>query len=117
MVETTYADFELRRYAPMLVVETAGDSRNAAFRRLFNCIAGGDLAQQKIETTAPVVMNPPASTSERIEMTSPVLVQPPRVLSTARNDEARQALTTRKSGRVQRAPRDRGMRTSTSLRQ
>lgn len=74
-VEQAYEGFELRRYAPMLVVETAADSRNAAFRRLFNYIAGSNLAQQKIEMTAPVVMNPPTSAGERIEMTAPVLTQ------------------------------------------
>lgn len=72
-VEKTFAEFELRRYAPYLVVETTADSRNAAFRRLFNYIAGKNVAQQKIEMTVPVVMNPPG---EKIEMTAPVVTQP-----------------------------------------
>lgn len=70
--------FELRRYAPMLVVETdmpggrdAGG--NAAFRRLFDYIAGNNRSQQKIEMTVPVVMGP---SSQKIEMTVPVLTQP-----------------------------------------
>ena len=75
VVEQSTADFELRRYPPMLVVETAADSRNAAFRRLFNYIAGANTAQQKIEMTAPVVMAPPAPAGEKIEMTAPVLMQ------------------------------------------
>ncbi|MFN9679803.1 MAG: SOUL family heme-binding protein [Betaproteobacteria bacterium] len=73
-VEQTFDEFELRRYAPYLVVETAADSRNAAFRRLFNYIAGRNVAQQKIEMTVPVVMNPPGQ-GEKIEMTAPVVSQ------------------------------------------
>jgi hypothetical protein len=72
-IEKTFAEFELRRYAPYLVVETTADSRNAAFRRLFNYIAGKNVAQQKIEMTVPVVMTPPG---EKIEMTAPVVTQP-----------------------------------------
>ena len=72
-VEKTFAEFELRRYAPYLVVETTTDSRNTAFRRLFNYIAGKNVAQQKIDMTVPVVMNPPG---EKIEMTAPVVTQP-----------------------------------------
>jgi hypothetical protein len=71
-VEKTFATFELRRYAPYLVVETVAESRNAAFRRLFNYIAGSNVAQQKIEMTVPVVMNAPG---EKIEMTAPVVTE------------------------------------------
>lgn len=74
----THEGFELRRYAPMLVVETdmpggrdAGG--NAAFRRLFDYIAGNNRSQQKIEMTVPVMMGP---ASQKIEMTAPVLMQP-----------------------------------------
>lgn len=74
----THEGFELRRYAPMLVVETdmpggrdAGG--NAAFRRLFGYISGGNQGRQPIEMTVPVVMGP---TGEKIEMTTPVLTQP-----------------------------------------
>lgn len=74
VVRTTPA-FELRRYAPYAVVETtvAGEfdsARNAAFRRLFNYIAGGNRAKQKIDMTIPVVTQ---SASEKIEMTAPVV--------------------------------------------
>ena len=69
--------FEIRRYAPMLVAETdmpggreAGGS--AAFRRLFDYIAGNNRARRKIEMTVPVTMAP---TSEPIEMTAPVTTQ------------------------------------------
>jgi hypothetical protein len=71
-VEKTFETFELRRYAPMLVVETTAESRNVAFGRLFNYIGGKNIAQQKIEMTAPVVMDPPG---QKIEMTAPVVTQ------------------------------------------
>ncbi len=74
----THDGFELRRYAPMLVVETempggrdAGG--NAAFRRLFDYISGRNQARQPIEMTVPVVMGP---SGQKIEMTVPVLTQP-----------------------------------------
>jgi hypothetical protein len=77
-VVEAHEGFELRRYAPMLVVETdmpggrdAGG--NAAFRRLFDYIAGNNRSQQRIEMTVPVVMGP---ASQKIEMTVPVLTQP-----------------------------------------
>lgn len=68
--------FELRRYAPYSVVETAvrGEfdaARDAAFRRLFAYITGSNRGQQKIEMTIPVVTE---STSQKIEMTAPVLI-------------------------------------------
>ncbi len=70
--------FELRRYAPMLVVETdMPDGRdaggNAAFRRLFDYISGNNHAARKIEMTVPVMMG---AASRKIEMTVPVLTQP-----------------------------------------
>jgi hypothetical protein len=74
-VEKTFATFELRRYAPFVVAETVADSRNTAFRRLFNYIAGSNVAQQKIEMTAPVVMNAPGQAGEKIEMTAPVVTE------------------------------------------
>lgn len=77
-VVQVHEGFDLRRYAPMLVVETdmpggrdAGG--NAAFRRLFDYIAGNNRARQKIEMTVPVVMGP---AGEKIDMTVPVLTQP-----------------------------------------
>lgn len=77
-VVKNFEGFELRRYAPMLVVETdmpggRDDGGNAAFRRLFDYIAGRNRSQQKIEMTVPVVMGP---ASQKIEMTVPVLTKP-----------------------------------------
>ena len=66
------ADQTVRNYPPHVAL--VADSRNAAFRRLFNYIAGRNVAQQKIEMTVPVVMNPPGQ-GEKIEMTAPVVSQ------------------------------------------
>jgi hypothetical protein len=67
--------FEIRRYAPYVVVETEmrgeyGQARNDAFRKLFAYIGGANRVQAKLEMTVPVVMEPAA---EKIEMTVPVL--------------------------------------------
>ena len=67
--------FEIRRYAPYVVVETElrgeyDQARNDAFRKLFAYIGGANRAQAKLEMTVPVVMEPAA---EKIEMTVPVL--------------------------------------------
>jgi hypothetical protein len=70
-----HGDFEVRRYAPMILAETRVDSEfekagNEAFRRLFGYISGDNEAQAKIEMTAPVVQE---STSQKIAMTAPVV--------------------------------------------
>lgn len=67
--------FELRRYSPYSVIETTAHgefdaARNAAFRRLFAYITGGNRGREKIDMTIPVVTE---STSRKIEMTAPVL--------------------------------------------
>ncbi len=77
-VVQAFDTFELRRYAPMLVVEAdmpggRDDGGNTAFRKLFDYIAGNNRAQQKIEMTVPVVMGP---APQKIEMTVPALTQP-----------------------------------------
>lgn len=71
-------DFEIRRYAPMILAETRVDSDfekagNEAFRRLFGYISGDNVARAKIEMTAPVVQE---LSSEKIAMTAPVVQQP-----------------------------------------
>lgn len=73
-VEHSYEGFELRRYAPLLVVETTarGDfdaARNEAFMRLFRYISGANRARAEIAMTAPVTS---AKQSEKIAMTIPV---------------------------------------------
>jgi hypothetical protein len=72
-VERAYEGFELRRYAPQLVVETTvrGEfdaARNAAFRRLFRYISGANRPGEKIAMTVPVT----SARGEKIAMTVPV---------------------------------------------
>jgi hypothetical protein len=74
-VVASYGDFEVRRYASMILAETRVDSDfekagNQAFRRLFGYISGDNEAQAKIEMTAPVVQEP---SSRKIAMTAPVV--------------------------------------------
>jgi hypothetical protein len=74
-IVTSDGDFEVRRYAAMILAETRVESDfeeagNEAFRRLFGYISGDNTAQSKIAMTAPVVQEP---SSEKIAMTAPVL--------------------------------------------
>ena len=76
-------DFEIRRYAPMLIAETVveGDmdaASNTGFRRIADFIFGnnrttGSDASAKIAMTAPVTAEPQ---STKIAMTAPVTVEP-----------------------------------------
>ncbi len=75
--------YEVRRYAPYLVAETAmptlGTSdRSNAFRGIAAYIFGGNESRQSIAMTAPVVMDAPVSpttvASEKIAMTAPVIM-------------------------------------------
>jgi SOUL heme-binding protein len=64
---------EIREYAPRLAAETpraAGDedSRDEAFRVLFDYINGANQGQAEVEMTAPVEVGAP----EQVEMTAPV---------------------------------------------
>jgi hypothetical protein len=69
--------FELRQYAPQVVVETRVEggfesAGNVAFGRLFRYISGNNVAQQKIAMTAPVTQSGDAPRGEKIAMTAPV---------------------------------------------
>lgn len=69
----TFADFEVRDYAPYIVAETTAnasfeDAGNQAFQRLFEYISGGNSTAQSITMTAPVIQR-----GQKIEMTAPVI--------------------------------------------
>ncbi|MUV87625.1 heme-binding protein [Natronomonas sp. CBA1123] len=64
-------DVELRRYPKVVIVETTADSQTAAFRRLFQYIAGANADTTEIEMTAPVELSAGGAT---ISMTAPVEV-------------------------------------------
>ena len=73
----TAAGYELRRYPGYCVAETEvtgsqADVGNAAFRILAKYIFGGNVTQQSIAMTAPVIQ----AQSETIAMTAPVIQQP-----------------------------------------
>jgi len=73
-----YPEFELRRYAPMLVATTEVDAGleeagRAGFRVLADFIFGNNHGRTKIEMTTPVNQQP---AGERIAMTAPVGQQP-----------------------------------------
>jgi len=77
-VVKTYPEFELRRYEPFLVAETAVDGRfdevgNKAFRVLAAYIFGENKANETMEMTAPVRQRIAAEDGERIAMTAPVI--------------------------------------------
>jgi hypothetical protein len=85
-------DYEIRQYAPYIAMQTEveGDSSealNAGFRILANYIFGGNVAQQKVSMTAPVMesQTTPSSSqgstlskegnSTQVSMTAPVMEQ------------------------------------------
>ena len=81
----SYPHFELRRYPAYVVAEVrvrASFDRagNAAFRHLFNYIAGSNTASQKLAMTAPVIQGSETqgpgsqgSDSQKLAMTAPVI--------------------------------------------
>lgn len=81
-VVAQFPEFEVRRYAPYLVVETEvrGDfdeARSQAFRRLFSYISGNNRGSEKIAMTVPVTSAASAA-GATIEMTAPVTSSPSR---------------------------------------
>ena len=75
-----YPHFELRRYPAHVVAEvrvhaTFDRAGNAAFRHLFNYIAGSNTARQKLAMTAPVIQGSgtQGGSAQKIAMTAPVL--------------------------------------------
>jgi hypothetical protein len=70
-VVATVGDVELRRYPPLVTVETEADSANEAFRRLFGYINGANDGGRDIAMTAPVERD---DVGTSIPMTAPVAV-------------------------------------------
>lgn len=60
---------ELRRYPPMVAVETAAPTQRTAFGRLFRYIEGDNETRTSISMTAPVELDRPGQT---LSMTTPV---------------------------------------------
>jgi effector-binding domain-containing protein len=77
-VLATADGYEVREVAAHLAVETTvegsySQSRNRAFRRLFDYIQGNNTARRKIAMTVPVTSEP---TSQKVAMTVPVTSAP-----------------------------------------
>ncbi|MHC5021066.1 MAG: SOUL family heme-binding protein [Planctomycetota bacterium] len=77
-VERQDGAFEIRRYEPMVVVETVVDAGfdqagNTAFRRLYGYITGENAARSEFAMTAPVLAAPGAGEGQEFAMTAPVL--------------------------------------------
>ena len=73
-------NFELRDYAPMVVVETTIDSDfedagDKAFRPLFNYISGNNAGNLEIAMTAPVIADQDTESGQKIAMTAPVIAE------------------------------------------
>jgi hypothetical protein len=69
----SYADFEVREYAPYLVAETTvqgsfTDAGDEGFRRLFDYISGKNSQRASIAMAAPVIQS-----GQKIEMAAPVI--------------------------------------------
>ena len=64
-------DDELRRYPPLVLVETVADSEREAFGRLFRYISGANEGGSEVDMTAPVETG---GRGESIPMTAPVEV-------------------------------------------
>lgn len=70
-VVATLGEVELRRYPPLVTVETVAATENEAFRRLFRYIAGASDGTREFSMTVPVSVG---GRGESIPMTTPVEV-------------------------------------------
>ncbi len=81
-VEQKVDNIEIRRYKPVMTVETyveEADFREAtkmAFQRLFDYISGSNVSANDIAMTAPVMAEPRTNTGTIIPMTSAVIASP-----------------------------------------
>ena len=71
-------NYEVRDYAPYIRAEVTlegayRETMYAGFRQVADYIFGGNVAQDKIAMTAPVVQEPAPARSEKIAMTAPVI--------------------------------------------
>ncbi|KTG10007.1 heme-binding protein [Haloprofundus marisrubri] len=64
-----YGDVEIRRYPQAVLVETAADDEETAFRRLFRYIAGANTVGEEVSMTTPVATD---KSGEELSMTTPV---------------------------------------------
>jgi len=82
VVEQQVENIEIRRYKPVMTVETyveEADFQEAtglAFQRLFDYISGSNVSTNDIAMTAPVIAEPRKNTGTIIPMTSPVIASP-----------------------------------------
>lgn len=77
---TREGDFSVRRYQPMVTASVTADGERGAaindgFRTLANYIFGGNVPNEEIAMTAPVLQRPQGG-GEAIAMTAPVLQAP-----------------------------------------
>lgn len=78
---------EVRNYESLILVSTdmSGDSRNSAFRKLFNYISGENEGATEIAMTAPVIMDDKKDSRKegtKIPMTAPVFMDENENVST-----------------------------------
>lgn len=81
-VEKKVGNIEIRRYEPVMIVETYvnepnfRDATDQSFRRLFDYISGANVSANDISMTAPVIAEPQEEKGKIVAMTSPVIASP-----------------------------------------